>query len=43
MGDFNIDITKENFSGFDKVKKLRDTFTFTNLIKSETCYTNNHK
>ena len=22
MGDFNIDITKENFSGFDKVKKL---------------------
>ena len=22
MGDFNIDITKENFSGFDKVKNL---------------------
>ena len=22
MGEFNRDITKENFSGFDKVKKL---------------------
>ena len=43
MGDFNIDITKENFSGFDKLEELCDTFNLTNLIKSETCYTNNHK
>ena len=43
MGDFNIDITKEYFSGFDKLEELCDTFNLTNLIKSETCYTNNHK
>ena len=43
MCDFNIDITKEDCSGFDKLEELRDTFNFTNLIKSETCYTNNHK
>ena len=43
MGDFNIDITKHNCSGFDKLKELCDTFNFTNLIKSETCYINNHK
>ena len=43
MGDFNIDITNEYFSGFDKLEELCDTFNLTNLIKSETCYTNNHK
>ena len=43
MGDFNIDITNENCSGFDKLEELCDTFNLTNLIKSETCYTNNHK
>ena len=43
MGDFNMDITKEYFSGFDKLEELCDTFNLTNLIKSETCYTNNHK
>ena len=43
MGDFNIDITKEYFSGFDKLEELCDTFNLTNLIKSETCYTNNYK
>ena len=43
MGDFNIDITKENFSRFDKLEELCNTFNLTNLIKSETCYTNNHK
>ena len=36
MGDFNIDITKEDCSGFDKLEELRDTFNLTNLIKSET-------
>ena len=43
MGDFNIDITKENCSGFDKMEELCDTFNLTNIIKSETCYINNHK
>ena len=43
MGDFNIDITKEDCSGFDKLEELCDTFNLTNFIKSETCYTNNHK
>ena len=43
MGDFNIDITKEDCSGFDKLEELCDTFNLTNLIKSETCYINNHK
>ena len=43
MGDFNIDITKECFSGFDELEELCDTFNLRNLIKSETCYTNNRK
>ena len=43
MGDFNIDITKEGCSGFDKLEELCDTLYLTNLIKSETCYINNHK
>ena len=43
MGDFNIDITKEDCSGFDKLEELRDTFNLTNLIKFETCYINNHE
>ena len=43
MGDFNIDITKKDCSGFDKLEELRDAFNLTNLIKSETCRINNHK
>ena len=43
MGDFNIDITKEDCSGFNKLEELRDAFNLSNLIKSETCYINNHK
>ena len=35
MGDFNIDITKEDCSGFDKLEGLCDTFNLTNLIKSK--------
>ena len=31
------------FSGFDKLEEFCDTFNLTNVIKSETCYTNNHK
>ena len=41
MCDFNIDITKENCSGFDKLEEICDTFNLRNLLKSETCYTNN--
>ena len=43
MGDFNIDIAKQNCSGFDKLEELCDTFNLTNLTKSETFYTINHK
>ena len=43
MGDFNIDIAKEYLSGIGKLEELRDVFNLTNLIKSETCYTNSHK
>ena len=43
MGYSNIDITKEDSSGFDKLEELVDTFNLTNSIKYETCYTNNHK
>ena len=32
MGDFNIDITKKDCSGFDKLEELRDTFNLTNLL-----------
>ena len=43
MGNYNIDRTNENCSEFDKLEELCDRFNIINLIKSETCYTNNHK
>ena len=43
IGNFDIDISKERSSGFDNLEELCDTFNLTNLIKSETCYINNHK
>ena len=42
MGDFNIDF-KTKGAGFDKLSKMYDIFNLTNLIKSETSYTKNHK
>ena len=42
MGDFNIDF-KNKGAGFDKLSEMSDTFNLTNLTKSETCYTKNHK
>ena len=30
-------------AGFDKLSEMFDTFNLMNLIKSETCYTKNHK
>ena len=32
MGDFNLDITKEDCSEFDKLEELRDVFNLTNLL-----------
>ena len=43
MGDFNIDIKKENSTAYDKLEEFCDTFNLTNLVKSETCFMNNHK
>ena len=43
MGDFNIDIKKENSIAYDKLEEFCDTFNLTNLLKSETCFMNNHK
>ena len=42
MSDFNVDIAEEDCSGFHKLEELCDTFNLPNLVKSETCYTNNH-
>ena len=42
MGDFNIDF-KNKGAGFDESSEMCGTFNLTNFIKSETCYTKNHK
>ena len=42
IGDFNANF-KNKGAGFDKLSEMCDTFDLTNLIKSETCYTKNHK
>ena len=43
MGDFNIDINKDDAILHDKLDVFCDTLNLTNLVKSHTCYTNNHK
>ena len=43
MGDFNIDIKKENSVAYNKLEEFCDTFNLTNLLKSKTCFMNNHK
>ena len=43
MGDFNIDINKDEAIGHDKLDVFCDALNLANLVKSETCYTNNHK
>ena len=43
MGDFNIDINKDEVKGHDKLHIFCNTLNLTNLVKSGTCYTNNHK
>ena len=42
MVDFNIDINKDEGVSLDKLDVFCDTFNSTNLVKSETCNTNNH-
>ena len=34
---------KNKGAGFDKLSEMYNTFHLRNLIKSETCYTKNHK
>ena len=43
MDDFNIDINKDETISHDKLNVFCDTLNLTNLVKSETCYTENHK
>ena len=43
MGDFNIDINKDEAIGHDKLDVFCNTLNLTNLVKSDTCFTNNHK
>ena len=43
MGDFNADIKRDETIGHDKFDDFCDTLNLTNLVKSCTCYTNNHK
>ena len=43
MGDFNININKYEGIGHDKLDVFCDILNLTNLLKSETCYINNHK
>ena len=41
--DSNIDINKDDAIDHDKLHVFCDTLNLTNLVKSETYYTNNHK
>ena len=43
MGDFNIDTNKGEGIGHDKLDVFCHTLNLTYLVKSDTCYTNNHK
>ena len=43
MGDFNIDASKGEVIDHDKLDFFCETLNLTNLFKSDTCYTNNHK
>ena len=42
MGDFKIDLKSKSL-GYDKLDEFYDLFNLSNLIKSETCFTKNHK
>ena len=42
MANFNIDIKTENSTACDKLEEFCEYFKLTNLVKSKTCFTNNH-
>ena len=42
MGDFKIDLKSKGI-GLNKIDEFCDLFNVTNLIVSETCFTNSHK
>ena len=43
MRDFNIDINKNEAIGHSKLDTFCNTLNLTNILKSDTCFTNNHK
>ena len=43
MGNFNIDIIKDEAIGHEKLDVFCNILGLTNLAKSDTYYTNNHK
>lgn len=43
IGDFDIGVSKDEGINHDKFNISFDTFNLTNLVKSKTFYTNNHK
>ena len=42
MGDFKIDLKSKGI-GLNKIDEFCDLFNVTNLIVSETCFTNSYK
>ena len=43
LGDFSIGVNKDEGIGEDKLDAFCNTLNLTKLLKSETCYNNNHK
>ena len=43
IGDFNVDVNKNEAIGHGKLDVFCNTLNLTNLVKSDTCFTNNHK
>ena len=43
MGDFHVHINKDETIGHNKLNIFCNTLNLSNLVKSDTCYTNNHK
>ena len=43
IGNFNVDINKDEDISHNKLDVFCDTLNLANLVKSERCYTNNHK
>ena len=43
MGDFNIDFKNKKDSNLEKLHNFCDTFSLTNLVEGDTCFTKTHK